>query len=133
MSKIQANNNNESTAQPGTIEIKYYGVRGSLPAPMLPSTVEEKTKTVLTELLQNKKYKGMTISNALKEIPFHLKSTFGGNTSCAYLKIKKNHIILDAGSGMRVLGLELMGQEFGKGEGKAKVFFTHTHLDLHDA
>lgn len=132
MEKILKNSKhdtNNSADDSNIMTIQYYGVRGSLPVPLLPGSSEEKIKLVLEELIKNKKYKGMTIKDALEQIPFHLKSTYGGNTSCVLVKIKGDTIILDAGSGIRVLGLELMGQEFGKGEGKAKIFLSHTHWD----
>lgn len=55
---------------------------------------------------------------------------YGGNTSCVGVRIDNNDlIIIDAGSGIRELGLELMSTEFGKGAGQGHVFLTHTHWD----
>ena len=55
---------------------------------------------------------------------------FGGNTTCIeILSAGKERIIFDAGTGIRVLGLELMQAEFGQGKGKAHIFFTHSHWD----
>jgi len=55
---------------------------------------------------------------------------YGGNTSCVEVKIGNNDtIIIDAGSGIRELGLELMSTEFGKGKGQGDVLLTHTHWD----
>ena len=55
---------------------------------------------------------------------------FGGNTSCIeVLSAGNERIIFDAGTGIRVLGLELMKSEFGQGKGKAHIFFTHSHWD----
>jgi phosphoribosyl 1,2-cyclic phosphodiesterase len=38
-------------------------------------------------------------------------------------------IILDAGTGIRLLGQDLMKAEFGKGKGEATIFFSHNHWD----
>ncbi|MBF0502766.1 MAG: MBL fold metallo-hydrolase [Candidatus Riflebacteria bacterium] len=38
-------------------------------------------------------------------------------------------MIIDAGTGIRLLGLELLKGDFGKGKGVAHVLFTHTHWD----
>ncbi len=55
---------------------------------------------------------------------------FGGNTTCIEIVTEsKERIIFDAGTGIRVLGLELMKTEFGQGKGKAHIFFTHSHWD----
>lgn len=55
---------------------------------------------------------------------------FGGNTTCIeILTDGRDRIIFDAGTGIRVLGLKLMQEEFGQGKGVANVFFTHSHWD----
>jgi len=38
-------------------------------------------------------------------------------------------LIFDAGSGIRMLGQDLMATGFGRGQGKAHMFFSHTHWD----
>ncbi len=54
---------------------------------------------------------------------------YGGNTTCLYFETRSERCIVDAGSGLRLLGLDLMKQEFGKGQGKASFFWTHFHWD----
>lgn len=55
---------------------------------------------------------------------------FGGNTTCIEIITEsKERIIFDAGTGIRVFGLELMKAEFGQGKGMAHIFFTHSHWD----
>jgi len=55
---------------------------------------------------------------------------FGGNTTCIEIRPADNQlIIVDAGTGLRLLGLELMKGEFGKGRGVGHILFTHTHWD----
>ncbi|MDH5717354.1 MAG: MBL fold metallo-hydrolase [Spirochaetia bacterium] len=75
-------------------EIKYYGVRGSIPTP-------------------GEKFK-----------------EYGGNTTCLFIELEDDIIIIDAGTGIRVLGLDLLKREFGTKEGgTAHIFFSHTHWD----
>lgn len=65
-------------------------------------------------------------------IPVPGKETveFGGNTTCIEVINSENQrIIFDAGTGIRLLGNEMMQQEFALGKGFAHVFFTHTHWD----
>ncbi|MDX1522961.1 MAG: MBL fold metallo-hydrolase, partial [Anaerolineae bacterium] len=38
-------------------------------------------------------------------------------------------LILDAGSGIRLLGLDMIAQGFGKGHQQADILITHTHWD----
>lgn len=54
---------------------------------------------------------------------------YGGNTSCVRITIDSTLIILDGGSGLRVLGNELLKEEFGDGRGVAHIFFSHAHWD----
>ena len=55
---------------------------------------------------------------------------YGGNTSCVQVDTGNGDlIIIDAGSGIRELGQQLMATEFGKGQGKGHLFLTHTHWD----
>ena len=65
-------------------------------------------------------------------VPVPGKSTieYGGNTTCIEIRTSDGHlIILDAGTGIRLLGLELMKGDFGKGRGIAHILFTHSHWD----
>lgn len=65
-------------------------------------------------------------------IPVPGKSTtdFGGNTTCIEMRTNEgNLIIIDAGTGIRLLGLELMKGSFGKAQGTAHIMFSHSHWD----
>jgi len=63
-------------------------------------------------------------------IPVPGKSTvrYGGNTSCVEVRADSEIIILDAGSGIRLLGLEL-DKEFGPRSMKLTLLISHTHWD----
>jgi phosphoribosyl 1,2-cyclic phosphodiesterase len=55
---------------------------------------------------------------------------YGGNTSCVEIVTDSGmEIIVDAGTGIRGLGDELMNKNFGRGRGKAYIFISHTHWD----
>src|SRR6195256_1780827 len=53
---------------------------------------------------------------------------YGGNTTCVEVRTNGNIIILDAGSGIRELGLAL-NQEFGNAPINLTLLLTHTHWD----
>lgn len=76
-----------------SLQIKYYGVRGSLPVS----------------------------GNGFDR--------FGGNTTCCFVQHKDTKIVIDAGTGIRILGLDLMGGQLPKTGGKLHMLFTHTHWD----
>ena len=56
---------------------------------------------------------------------------YGGNTPCIELRVKGSDrlMIIDAGSGIRELGLHMMTRDLPKGPIKAELFLTHTHWD----
>jgi phosphoribosyl 1,2-cyclic phosphodiesterase len=54
---------------------------------------------------------------------------YGGNTACVKITVGSTLIVLDGGSGLRVLGNELLQGDFGNGSGVAHIFFTHAHWD----
>lgn len=54
---------------------------------------------------------------------------YGGNTTCLEIESNKgDHYIVDAGTGLRKLGLDLMARHKGK-PFDAKLFVTHVHWD----
>ena len=61
--------------------------------------------------------------------PQHVK--YGGNPLCVelYFKDIDRLIIIDAGSGLRLLGNRLMAEGFAGKSFKTDIFLTHTHLD----
>jgi phosphoribosyl 1,2-cyclic phosphodiesterase len=55
---------------------------------------------------------------------------YGGNTPCVSVRTAGGGlIILDAGTGITVLGKALMAGEFGRGPGRATILLTHAHWD----
>ena len=55
---------------------------------------------------------------------------YGGNTSCVSIEPPGGPLlILDAGTGIRELGKELMTGAFGQGSGVAHLLISHTHWD----
>jgi phosphoribosyl 1,2-cyclic phosphodiesterase len=76
------------------MNVRFWGVRGSLPVPG-PRT-----------------------------------ERYGGNTSCVEVQSASGtRIIIDAGTGIRRLGKELMRTEFESGRGVAHILISHTHWD----
>ena len=56
---------------------------------------------------------------------------YGGNTSCVELHCDEKTIILDSGSGIKALGLDIEERGFIKENGKKElyIFFSHVHWD----
>jgi len=124
-----ASSSPESGSSDPWMRVRYYGVRGSIPSSLQPRYLQKKLAYALTRLISDKKRLGLTFRQALEKLPFFINSTYGGNTPCIHVVASGSHLILDAGSGIRELGMDLLKSEFGKGMGKAKIFFSHTHWD----
>jgi phosphoribosyl 1,2-cyclic phosphodiesterase/CheY-like chemotaxis protein len=53
---------------------------------------------------------------------------YGGNTTCVEVRVGEDIVVLDAGTGIRLLGEELR-REFSGRQVKAHLLLTHTHWD----
>lgn len=69
------------------------------------------------------------VSAFLANLPRHRFGGYGGNTPCIEVGSREQQVILDAGSGLRQLGYEMLAGPCGKGEGEVHLFFTHFHWD----
>jgi len=121
--------------------VKFWGVRGSIPSPL--STEEFRTKissilwqsrTLLRDLDKSANAPGkedfIKIETFVAGLPAELNTLIGGNTPCIQLTPSDGEtFIIDCGSGLRLLGKELMKGEFGKGKGHASILISHTHWD----
>lgn len=83
---------NDDETSRGTCEVKFWGVRGSIPTPGAATV------------------------------------GVGGNTSCVEVRADGEIIVLDAGTGIRALGLALEA-EFGDRSIPLTLLITHTHWD----
>jgi phosphoribosyl 1,2-cyclic phosphodiesterase len=63
-------------------------------------------------------------------VPGPKTERYGGNTSCVEVRSEAGtRIVVDAGTGIRRLGKELMQEEFESGRGTAHLLISHTHWD----
>jgi len=107
------------------MKVTFYGARGSIPSPLTLEEYQSKIREILTlySLAVDK-----NIDNFIKNLPFCLSHICGGNTSCVVIKdddYSNDIIVLDAGSGLRKLGKDLLNRN----NLKIHIFLTHFHLD----
>lgn len=109
-------------------EIKFYGVRGSLPAPIKPSSLKDKFKTFIRGLSEDDLKNEKAMDYAVERHFPVLTGTFGGNTPCVQLKFSDDSLFFcDAGSGFREAGSDILANKQSHLE--INLFLSHTHWD----
>lgn len=111
------------------MQVKFWGVRGSVPSPIGPRALEKKMVDVLVAASDADTSTPEAAKAFLKDVPGFRASTVGGNTPCLEVLDGDHRIILDAGSGIRELGRSLMAGEFAEGKGTVDILISHTHWD----
>ncbi len=106
--------------------VKFWGVRGSLPSPQHPSKQEARLRHVLERFAMDPK---VNAKDFVDQLPKEIKNGYGGNTACVEVTSGSNRLIIDAGSGLRELGEELMRNGYAKEPRDTHLFFTHFHWD----
>ncbi|GHU93674.1 MBL fold hydrolase [Spirochaetia bacterium] len=109
--------------------IRFWGVRGSLPAPLLPSQIRSKISAILDRLTPADLESPETRERFLSALPPWLFGTVGGNTPCVTVSLSDSSelLVFDAGSGIRELG-EALSHEKPK-RTQYRLFFSHFHWD----
>ncbi len=109
------------------MRIRFYGVRGSIPAPLTDDDLRKKQRETLV---------GSLIEEDPDHGPSYLRhweaprgATYGGNTSCVEVCHGETVLVLDAGTGLRVLGERLMQDEVQFSEAPLYLLISHFHWD----
>ena len=111
------------------MKVKFWGVRGSLPAPLTAAEIEKKLIAALMGAQNVNLSNKIAVKEYIAGLPPLVRGTVGGNTPCISIEVGEELILLDAGSGLRSCGQALMSGPFGRGEGVAHIFISHTHWD----
>ncbi|MEZ7890476.1 MAG: MBL fold metallo-hydrolase [Candidatus Wallbacteria bacterium] len=136
-------------AESNSMIVKYWGVRGSIPAPLTIEQIKAKEIELIQRIIKDggieKLFGGepdpKKISDYLDSLPKSLSGTYGGDTTCIEIQVKDSPLIMiDAGTGARSLGKTLLGRLFSiktlnplntikEFEKDLHLFFTHYHWD----
>jgi anti-anti-sigma factor len=122
----------DARAEPeASLRVRFWGTRGSLPAPLREQAVRGKIRDALLaargRTLDTPEAIDAFIDHAL---PFSVRGTFGGNTSCVEIITGGDEYVLcDLGTGVREFGTRLL-QEHGPARKHCfNVFLSHPHWD----
>lgn len=116
------------------MQVRFWGVRGSIPSPLTSEEVATRIEESLWRLGVDPTPPDLSDRAAIAQwvaaLPPDVRGTAGGNTPCVEMSTAAGDLfIVDMGSGLRLLGNELMHTEFGQGRGHARIFLTHFHWD----
>lgn len=108
------------------MKIHFWGVRGSIPTPTTPQQIRSKIMAVVQRITPSDIVSADARERFVSSLPSWLFGTTGGNTPCVEITDESGaEIILDAGTGLRV-----MGKTAPKPESKKyNLFFSHFHWD----
>lgn len=121
--------------------ITYWGATGTFCDPLLPRQVTDKIAEAIRVLVASGRWSQLSVGPSLREdirqileeeLPFYLRSSYGGNTTCVEVQAPDSLFILDCGSGFRELGISLdtrWSAEGDKAKRTADVLLTHAHID----
>lgn len=122
---------NGQTEPVGPLRVRFWGTRGSLPAPLPERAVRLKIRDALLAARGHALDTEQAIDAFIdSRLPFSVRGTFGGNTSCVEIVTGGDeYVICDLGTGVREFGNRVL-QEHGPGRKHIyNIFLSHPHWD----
>ncbi len=112
------------------MRVIFWGTRGSLPTPLNARQVREKLEQSLRAALEQGINDPRQVPEFMdRHLDFATRGTYGGNTACVQVQAGDRSLILDAGSGLRELGLEAIQQRPVDDPGEYHILLSHLHWD----
>lgn len=120
--------------------ITYWGVTGTLSAPPRPPEMTDRLVRAIARLAEEGRLADLRpaadleaqVRRRVEALPFHLRTSYGGNTTSVEVRTPDELLILDCGSGFRELGIALEARWQAEGPRAvraAQVLLTHPHMD----
>ena len=108
------------------MQVKLWGVRGSLPTPMATDEFRSKIERILEKEHDRIKKADTDLEDLITGLPVELSTVIGGDTTCVEVWSGDTQLILDMGTGARRLGETMVRKG---AQNPINVLFTHTHWD----
>ena len=108
------------------MKIQFWGVRGSIPAPLTPQQIQSKIIAAVQRITPKDIENSDSRERFISSLPSWIFGTTGGNTPCTVITDGPTKIILDMGSGLRAYG---KSQGCLEGLRKYHIFSSHFHWD----
>src|SRR6516164_8182740 len=110
--------------------VRFWGTRGSLPASLNYLAVRSKIRDALVAARGELLNSDPAIEAFIDRLPFPVRGTYGGNSSCVELVTgADDYLLCDLGSGVREFGIRVLSK-YGPGKPRRyHVFLSHLHWD----
>ncbi len=118
-------------ARPEPLRVRFWGTRGSLPTPLGFAAVRSKIRDALLAA----RGRALDTAEAIDafiddELPFAVRGTFGGNSSCVEIVTGGDEYVLcDLGTGVREFGRKILAEHGPAQKHVFNVFQSHLHWD----
>ena len=110
--------------------VRFWGTRGSLPTALDASGVRAKLAAALRGASGRTFESGPEVDAYIDQLPFDVRSTFGGNTSCVELLTGgPEYVACDLGSGLRAFGQAALARHGPASPQTYHLFVSHVHWD----
>jgi anti-anti-sigma factor len=115
----------------GPLRVRFWGTRGSLPAPLQERAIHAKIRDALVAARGHALETEAAIDDFIvSRLPFSVRGTFGGNTSCVELVTGGDeYVICDLGTGVREFGNRVAAERGPAAKRCFNVFLSHLHWD----
>ena len=110
------------------MKVIFWGTRGSIPISMTDNEFRKKVKGLLMGTGNVDLGDENAVNTYLDSRSLPDAMTFGGNTPCVEISEGDYHLILDCGSGLRILGHQMMKRGLVPGK-RIDILQSHTHWD----
>ena len=110
--------------------VRFWGTRGSIPTAQNCNQIREKLKFALEKAIANGLNSIAEIPNFLDSLPFHVRSTYGGESCCVQLDTgEPEYYLFDLGSGARKFAVNRTKAHGPQSPQTYHVFLSHVHHD----
>ena len=110
--------------------IRFWGTRGSLPAPIGNRAVRSKIHEALLAARGLNLEEPEAIDRFIDTLPFSIAGTYGGNSSCVEIVAGgDDYVLCDMGSGVREFGNSILAKYGPAKKNCFNVFMSHLHWD----
>jgi phosphoribosyl 1,2-cyclic phosphodiesterase len=111
--------------------VRFWGTRGSLPAPLNEHAIRTKIRLALIAA-RGRHFDSVSEIDAFieDELPFSVRGTFGGNSSCVEIVTGgQDYFLCDLGSGLREFDSCVAARNESRSRCRFNIFLSHLHWD----